>query len=81
MITTEIINAHLAGTVLLQSRPRSDTSKVMAGEDKACLSKQEMKPGTNLSRTLGSIPASTGAQEEDHSDRCVVHTQHCEVSR
>lgn len=75
MITTEIINAHLAGTVLLQSRPRSGTSKVMAGEDKACLSKQEMKPGTDLSPMLGSIPASTGAQD-DHSDvpMCCAHS-------
>lgn len=64
MITTEIIKAHLAGTVLPQPNSRAKTSgisKVMAVEDKADVDKQQTSSGKIRSPAL--VIATTSRQE------------------
>ena len=64
MITTEIIKAHLAGTVLPQPNSRAKTSgmsKVMAVEDKADVDKQQTSSEKIRSPAL--VIATTSRQE------------------
>lgn len=64
MITTEVVKAHLAGTVLPQQNLRAEKcgmSKVMAGEDRAPSEKQQTSPDASLCPTP--TTAMAGSQE------------------
>jgi hypothetical protein len=78
MITTEIIKAHLAGTVLPQPDSRENTrgtSKVVAIEDKAPVDKQHSSGRKTGSSTLATVATS---QQKGSFDR-LTYLAHLEM--
>lgn len=79
MITTEIIEAHLAGTVLPQPDSRGSTrgtSKIVAVEDKApAVDKQHF----SRSRTRSSTLAPAATSKDEGSFGLLVYLAHLEM--
>lgn len=80
MITTDIIEAHLAGTVLPRWSSKTDTGgtpKVMSSGDKTPYDKQRTLPNTKL---LSTIAAASTSSEGDHFDLSMYLT-HLEAQK